>query len=80
MFIIEQVVSNYSRNSIQNTGEYHTKIIRFTEKNINNSLCCSAEEETRESGNKWDSVESSDFDSNSDSDFEPSSEETLNQK
>ena len=72
MFIIEQVVSNDSRNSIHNTG--HTKIIRLTEKNIDNSLCCSAEEETSESGNKWDSLESSDSDSNSDSDFEPSSE------
>ena len=53
----------------------------MSEKNIDhecveentNSLCCSAEEETSESGNEWDSLESSDSDSNSDSDFEPSS-------
>ena len=65
-------MSNDSRNSIHNTG--HTKIIRLTEKNIDNSLCCSAEEETSESENEWDSLESSDSDRNSDIGFELSSE------
>ena len=54
----------------------------MSEKNIDhecveentNSLCCSAEEETSESRNEWDSLEYSDSDRNSDSDFEPSSE------
>ena len=81
LFIIEQVVRNDSWNSIHNIGEHNTKWIRLSEKNIDhecveentNSLCCSAEEETSESGNEWDSLESSDSDSNSDSDFEPSS-------
>ena len=82
LFIIEQVVRNDSWNSIHNIGEHNTKWIRLSEKNIDhecveentNSLCCSAEEETSESGNEWDSLDSSDSDSNSDSDFEPSSE------
>ena len=81
LFIIEQVERNDSWNSIHNIGEHNTKWIRLSEKNIDhecveentNSLCCSAEEETSESGNEWDSLESSDSDSNSDSDFEPSS-------
>ena len=81
-FIIEEIVRNDSWNSIHNTGEHHIKRIRLSEKNIDhecveentNSLCCSAEEETSESGNEWDSLESSVSDSNSDSDFEPSSE------
>ena len=82
LFIIEQVVRNDSWNSIHNIGEHNTKWIRLSEKNIDhecveentNSLCCSAEEETSDSGNEWDSLDSSDSDSNSDSDFEPSSE------
>ena len=79
MFIIERVVSNDSRNSIHDTGEHHTKRTRLSEKNITdecveentNSLYCSAEQETSESGNEWDWLESSDSDSNSDKDFEP---------
>ena len=82
LFIIEQVVRNDSWNSIHNIGEHNTKWIRLSEKNIDhecveentNSLCCSAEEETSENGNKWDSLESSDSDGNSDSDFEQSCE------
>ena len=82
LFIIEQVVRNDSWNSIHNIGEHNTKWIRLSEKNIDhecveentNSLCCSAEEETSESGNEWDSLESSDSDGNSDSDFEQSCE------
>ena len=73
------MVSNDSRNSIHDTGEHHTKRTRLSEKNITdecveentNSLYCSAEEETSKSGNEWDWLESSDFDNNSDSDFEP---------
>ena len=70
---------NDSWNSIHNIGEYHIKRIPLSEKNIDheentNSLCCSAEEETSENGNKWDSLESSDSDGNSDSDFEQSCE------
>ena len=73
------MVSNDSRNSIHDTGEHHTKRIRLSEKNIinecveenTNSLYCSAEEQTSESGNEWDGHESSDADSNLDSDFEP---------
>ena len=79
MFIIERVVSNDSRNSIHDTGEHHTKRTRLSEKNITdecveestNSLYCSAEEETSESGYEWNCLESSDSDSNLDSDFEP---------
>ena len=79
MFIIERVVSNDSQNSIHNTGEYHTKRTRLSEKNIINkflekninSLYCGAEEETSESGNGRDWLESSDSDNNSDSGFEP---------
>ena len=41
------------------------------QKKITNSLNCSAEEETSESGNEWALLESSDSDSNSHSDFEP---------
>ena len=60
LFIIEQVVSNDSRNSIHNTGEHHAKRIRLPEKNIDhkcvekntNSLCCSEEEKTSESRNE----------------------------
>ena len=82
LFIIECVVSNNSWNSIHNTGEHHTKRNRFSEKNtINefveentNSLYCSSEEETSESGIEWDWLESSDSYSNSDSDFELYSE------
>ena len=56
------MVSNDSRNSIHDTGEHHTKRTRLSEKNITdecveestNSLYCSAEEETSESGNEWD--------------------------
>ena len=56
------MVSNNSRNSIHDTGEHHTKRNRFSEKNtINefeeentNSLYCSSEEETSESGNERD--------------------------
>ena len=56
------MVSNNSRNSIHDTGEHHTKRNRFSEKNtINefveentNSLYCSSEEETSESGIEWD--------------------------
>ena len=76
------MVSNDRRNSIHGTDEHHTKRTRLPEKNtINecvnentNSLYCSAEEETSESGNEWDWLESSDSDGNSDSDFEPQSE------
>ena len=76
------MVSNNSRNSIHDTGEHHTKRNRFSEKNtINefveentNSLYCSSEEETGESGNERDWLESSDSDRNSDSDFELYSE------
>ena len=79
LFIIERVASNDNRNSIHDTGEHHTKRTRFSEKNITdecveestNSLYCSAEEETSESGNEWDQLESSGSDSNLDSDFEP---------
>ena len=54
------MVSNDSGNSIHDTGEHHTKRIRLSEKNIinecveenTNSLYCSAEEETSESGNE----------------------------
>ena len=85
LFIIEQVVSNDSWNSGKhqtNISDHQTKRIHLSEKNIDhecveentNSLCCSAEEETSESRNEWDSLESSDSDRNSDSDFEPSSE------
>ena len=82
LFIIEQVVSNDSRNSIHNTGEHHTKRIRLSEKNLDhecvekniNSLCCHEEEEASESKNEWDSLESSDSDRNLDCDFELSSE------
>ena len=82
LFIIEQGVSNDSRNSIHDTDEHHTKITSLSEKNtINecveentNSLCCSAEEEASGSGNEWDWLEFSDSDINSDSDFELSSE------
>ena len=73
------MVSNDSRNSIHDTGEHHTKRTRLSEKNITDecieentsSLYCSAEEETSESRNEWDWLESSDSDSNLDSDFEP---------
>ena len=78
LFIIERVVSSDSRNSIHDTGEHHTKRTCLSEKNIidecveknANSLYCSAEEETSESGNELALLESSDSDSNSDSDFE----------
>ena len=71
-------MSNDSRNSIRNTGEHHPKRTRLSEKNtINefveentNSFCCSVEEETIESENECDWLESSDFVSNSDSGFE----------
>ena len=36
-----------------------------------NSLSCSTEEETSESGNEWDWLETSDSDSNLDSSFKP---------
>ena len=72
------MVSNDSRNSIHDTGEHHTKRTCLSQKNITdecieentNSLYCSAEEETSESGNEWDWLESLDSDSNFDSDFE----------
>ena len=78
MFIIERVVGKDSRNSIHDTGEYHTKRTRLSEKNIisecveenTNSWYCSAEEEISESRNRWDWLESSDSGINSDSDFE----------
>ena len=73
------MVSNDSRDSIHDTGEHHTKRTRLSEKNITDecveentsSLYCSAEEETSESRNESDWLESSDSDSSSDSDFEP---------
>ena len=54
------MVSNDRRNRIHGTDEHHTKRTRLPEKNtINecvnentNSLYCSAEEETSESGNE----------------------------
>ena len=65
-------MSNESRNSIHYRGEYHTKRTHLSEKNTINecvekntdSLCCSAEEETSASKNKWDWFDSSDSDSN----------------
>ena len=71
-------MSNDSRNSIHDTGEYHIKRNRLSENNAikecveenTYSLYCSAEEETSESENEWDWIESSDSDSNSGSDFE----------
>ena len=73
------MVNNDGRDSIHDTGEYHTKRTRLSEKNITdesvegntNGLYCSAEEETSESGNEQDWLEYSDSGSNSDSDFEP---------
>ena len=73
------MASNDSWNSIHHTSEHNTKWTRLSEKNITdecveentNSLYCSAEEETSKSENEWDWLESSDFDNNSDSDFEP---------
>ena len=66
---------NDSRDSIHDPGEHHTIRTRLSEKTIiderveenTNSLYCSAEEETSESGNEWDWLESSDSDRNSDS-------------
>ena len=72
------MVSNNSQNSTHNTGKYHTKRTRLSEKNIinkcaeknTNSLYCGAEEETSESGNGQNWLESSNSDKNSDSGFE----------
>ena len=55
-------MSKDSRNSIHDTHEHHTKRTRLSEKNSSdecieentNSLYCSSEKETSESGNEWD--------------------------